>query len=788
MSHTKGFVDEARAYDLLAAAGLRVPRHGFLEAGHLPFTPGEPIVLKGLAEHLWHKSDRGAVHFGVFDRAALRAEARAMQLRMPEHRWIGALVCERVAFQRLPGLPTEALVSLKRDPEAGWLVVCGIGGLQADAWAALAPPMLWPIALTTPEQVLLDLRAHWLGRTWLGWQRGTEALTDEMKLLAYLRGLWRAVEALEREGVTLLELNPVVLDSDGVPTALDGVGTSAAVNAPVNPAPDPAWYRALLNPRSLVLAGVSSREGTVGRIILENLRRSNLPAGSLRLIKPGARGFLGLPCLASVAELAAAPTDQLILSLPAHQTLEAVEQLCHQGGGATVVYLVAGGLGDGADTEGLGQRLVACLHGHRRGGKWTPALVGPNGLGLFSPDQALNTLFIPDEKLPLRAKPGHVALVSQSGAFLITRLSRRPELGLRAAVAIGNQLDLRCSDFLRGFGNDPAVWVVGVYLEGFAPGDLQATAQAARALCASGRRVLLYKGGRSQAGMAAASSHTGALAGDHYLQAAVLRRAGVMLAERMEAFDAAPDLAGRLSPGTAALGGHPDQRRLRVRGGCGSAHRPLPRSEADGAGNNGPGGRHRGPWPSGPGQPAPAPGSHPHGRSGRLPRLGASAAGHRGRGGGGGPGAAHPAPRDLRFDNLCPFRHRPGRPRPHQRQVAGCGRRRWRPLRRLPPRAAGGGAPRVPDHGGSPGGPAPHRLRGFRLTLTGFPKKALVVEDTEFHGGHGRKCGPRRAGPPEAAFGLAGSDPGGAPAFFCGFLLASVSSATSAFYASQQLL
>jgi len=51
--------------------------------------------------------------------------------------------------------------------------------------------------------------------------------------------------------------------------------------------------------------------------------------------------------------------------------------------------------------------------------------------------------------------------------------------------------------------------------------------------------VLLYKGGRSQEGMAAASSHTGALAGDHALQASVLRRAGVMLAERMEAFDAA---------------------------------------------------------------------------------------------------------------------------------------------------------------------------------------------------------------------------------------------------------
>ena len=550
MGAAAGFLHEARAYALLAAAGLRVPRHGFLETGSLPFATGEPIVLKGIADGLWHKSDRGAVHFGPFEPEALATKAEAMQARVAELPWIGGLVCEQVAFRRLAGLPTEALISLKRDPEAGWLVVCGIGGLQADAWAALAPPLLWPLAFTTPEQALAELGGHWLGRTWLGRQRGTEALTDEAKLLAFLQGLWRAAEGLERAGVTLLELNPVVLDGDGLPTALDGVGTLEAAPAPTPAAPDPTWYQALLNPRSLVLAGVSSRAGTVGRIILENVRQSRLPEGALRILKPGAAEFLGLPCVASVAELAAAPTDQLILALPAAQTLEAVEQLCRQGGGATVVYLVAGGLGDGADTEGLGARLVACLAAHRRAGQWTPALVGPNGLGLFSPDLGLNTFFIPEEKLPLNAQPGPLALLSQSGAFLITRLSRRGELRLRAAVAIGNQMDLRCSDFLRGFATDPAVRVVGAYLEGFAPGDLQATAQAVRALRASGRRVLLYKGGRSQEGMAAASSHTGALAGDHALQASVLRRAGAILAERLEAFDA----------GLAWLGAYPEGR------------------------------------------------------------------------------------------------------------------------------------------------------------------------------------------------------------------------------------
>ncbi|MBK8789792.1 MAG: hypothetical protein IPO28_06360 [Holophagaceae bacterium] len=67
MHTATGFLHEGRAYGLLAAAGLRVPRHGFLEAGPLPFAAGEPIVLKGIADQLWHKSDRGAVHFGPFE-------------------------------------------------------------------------------------------------------------------------------------------------------------------------------------------------------------------------------------------------------------------------------------------------------------------------------------------------------------------------------------------------------------------------------------------------------------------------------------------------------------------------------------------------------------------------------------------------------------------------------------------------------------------------------------------------------------------------------------------------
>ena len=58
------------------------------------------------------------------------------------------------------------------------------------------------------------------------------------------------------------------------------------------------------------------------------------------------------------------------------------------------------------------------------------------------------------------------------------------------------------------------------------PGDLLATALAARKAIAAGKWVVMYKGGRSAEGQKAASSHTGALAGDWELQKALLKRAG----------------------------------------------------------------------------------------------------------------------------------------------------------------------------------------------------------------------------------------------------------------------
>ncbi len=574
-SPPSAFLCESEAYELLARAGIRPPRHGIVD-GFLPFAPEEPIVLKGLGDELWHKSELGCVRFLPFDAARLTQEAAAMRERVEAHghAWIDALVCERIATQRNRDIPSEAFVSLSRT-DAGWVILCGFGGLQANALAELAPPCRWPVSVVSPEQALAEFSAHLLGRAWLGRLREAHPLTTTDDLRLFFESLWELAALCDEQGLALLELNPVALDPSGAPRPLDAVGRRHAP-PPARLAPPAGFLAALREPRRIALAGVSAQEGGVGRTILENLRRYDLPPGDLVLIKkiaaevgPASAGpddsrsallsannvepdrlkpalplapatFLDLPCFPDVAPLRDAPVDLLILALPAPAAAATLEALIAQGGGATCVALVAGGIGDGADTQGLGAKLAALLRDARAAGRWTPAVLGPNFLGHWAPARALDTSFIPTEKI---ASPpttgGALTLLSQSGAFLLCRRSRQPQLRFGLGVALGNQMDVAMPDVLAALADEDQPGPVACYVEGFGPGQLAPFAQASRTLTKRGARVLLHRAGRTEAGQAAAASHTGAMAGDLALERELLTRSGVRFTRSIAEFDSA---------------------------------------------------------------------------------------------------------------------------------------------------------------------------------------------------------------------------------------------------------
>jgi acyl-CoA synthetase (NDP forming) len=544
------FVGEAEAYALLARAGLPPPKHALVGESLAGFYPDEPVVLKGLGEELWHKSELGAVRFMPFRPTEVIVAAKSMraQIEAAGHRWLGGLVCERITKAKTDGLPVEGFISLSRG-EAGWVGLCGFGGLPAEALAKLVPPLRWPLMVTSTATALAELKEHLLGQIWLGQLRGAQALTTEAQLRAMLEAIWRLADIAEGEGLTLLELNPVVPDADGWIRPLDAVGRREPSRAARLPPPG-VFLDALRAPRRVALAGVSAKASGLGFTVLENLRRCAALAGRITLIKPGCAQLQGLPCVADVAALKTDPVDLLLLALPAPIAAKTLGDLIDQGGGARVVALVCGGIGDGADHGDFGRELAEKLQNARAAGEWTPVVLGPNFLGHWVPATGLDTSFISTQRLaPPDPAGGGLVLLAQSGAFLLSRRSRAPWLRFGLVVALGNQMDAALPDFLHALADDPACTAIGAYVEGFGSGLLLETARAVLRLRARGVPVLLHRGGHTAGGQAAAASHTGAMAGDWALERALLERTGVHFTDSIAAFDAALEwLASGLTP------------------------------------------------------------------------------------------------------------------------------------------------------------------------------------------------------------------------------------------------
>jgi len=103
-------------------------------------------------------------------------------------------------------------------------------------------------------------------------------------------------------------------------------------------------------------------------------------------------------------------------------------------------------------------------------------------------------------------------------------------------ITVGNQMDLTAADYLEYLKADPRVEVFAVYLEGFRPLDGARFLKFAAEITESGRTVILYRGGRTEAGSAAASSHTAAIAGEYAVTRVLARDAGVLVAESLEEF------------------------------------------------------------------------------------------------------------------------------------------------------------------------------------------------------------------------------------------------------------
>lgn len=548
---------EHEVYTLVQLVGaISPPHHVFVPVDQavseeaLERFPGREVVLKLVSPDVVHKSDAGAVAFVPRDVDLVRAEAERMLARHRGADLRGVLVVERVEGARR-GLGGELFVGIRATRELGPVLAAGLGGVDTEFLAAaLRPPLAVARAAaldTSPERFLALFRATAAYDLLAGRARGHERVVSDGELLRCFRAFHRlAVRfCVDRgeEGPDLgeLEVNPFAFRQQRL-VPLDGRGrlATAAVARPPRPR---AGVERLLVPRSAAVLGVSSRPGSFGRIILDNLAASGFPADRLWVVKEGADRIAGVPCVSALADLPE-PVDLLVVATPA-ATLPAVAAEVVAGGRVGAAILVPGGAGETAGSSELARQLDAAILAGRERADGGPVFLGPNSLGIVSRPGCCDTLFIPEERLSRRhgRPPRRLALVSQSGAFVVSRMSNLETLDPAFVVSLGNQADVTVGDVVAALAGRDDVDVLGLYVEGFRDLDGLATTRAIAAARAAGKMVVFYKAGRTAEGRSAAAGHTASVAGDYDVCRAAAEQAGALVADGFADFEHLLELA-----------------------------------------------------------------------------------------------------------------------------------------------------------------------------------------------------------------------------------------------------
>lgn len=537
---------EHEVYRLLAAAGIgSTPRHEVIAAGAQPSDellasfPGSRVVVKVVSSSIAHKSDVGGVAVVAKESAAVQAACRKMAGLADS---AGVMVTEFVQADAA-GVGSELLVGLRNTRDFGMVITAGIGGVDTELLAGSArrgqAVVSASTALTTAEE-FLELFKPTIGyRRLAGLTRGGRRLVTDEALVQCFGGFMVLANSLSQGNpetdftVEELEVNPFTC-SGGSLVALDGLCRIARPQ-PVRPPRPQAKIDKLLHPASIGVMGASATRMNFGRIVLKNIIASGYDKSRLLVINPDGQEVDGARCATSLGALEQ-KLDLLILAVTADVAFKVVDEVIRTDA-AESVLLIPGGMGETEASREPARRMLETIDNARREGRG-PVFAGANCLGIISHPGNFDSWFIPEERLPRTQKKAKrtSALISQSGAFLVTRLSKNPWLDPAYMVAIGNQNDMTHGDLIESFAANPEIRVIGAYVEGFKDLDGLAVARAVRKATLAGKQVVIFKNAQSAAGGKAAMGHTASIAGDYEVCNAVLTQAGALIASDVSEF------------------------------------------------------------------------------------------------------------------------------------------------------------------------------------------------------------------------------------------------------------
>ncbi|WP_020589140.1 acetate--CoA ligase family protein [Desulfobacter curvatus] len=474
-------------------------------------TIGYPVVLKGLAKLILHKTEASMVDMGITNEANLKKSAQRMKCLAGED-FEAFLIQPQIQGKR------EFTAGMFKDPQFGPVIMFGIGGVLTEALKDMVL-RLAPLSGADIDDMLDNLKSKALLRSFRG-----EAAVNRAELKSVLRGL--SDLAMACPGIREIDINPLIINPAGLPVAVDGLMILEKPESRDDHVHQEIDFKDLYNtfyPQTIAFIGASAVPGKWGHLLPTNAYAGEFN-GEIFLINPKGGKIMGRDVYKTIDDLEG-DVDLAMVTIPAGRVMELIPALekKHVKG---MVLITSGFREVGDQGRQLEDEIMAAAQ------KAGILVIGPNTMGLCNPHASLYASGA--NALPL---PGSTAIISQSGNIgtQLLAFAEQQGISIRLFVGSGNEAMITTEDYMQTLEFDELTRTVVLYIESVEDG--RRFFESAGRLSKT-KPVVVLKGGRTQDGERAASSHTGAMASDAGVFNAACAQAGIIQVEQpMELLD-----------------------------------------------------------------------------------------------------------------------------------------------------------------------------------------------------------------------------------------------------------
>ncbi|MHB8268156.1 acetate--CoA ligase family protein [Bradyrhizobium sp.] len=495
------------------AYGIPVPKEGVAksaaEAVKLASGMGFPVVMKIVSPDILHKTEAGGVMVGV--KTAEDVEKNYATILANAKKYKSDAKIEGIQVQQMLLGGQEVIIGAVTDGSFGKLVAFGLGGVLVEVLKDITFRMA-PATKDDALSMLDGIQAHEMLKGVRGSHPANrDAIADIIVNVSQLIS--------DFPEISEMDLNPVFA------TKSDAIAADVRIVVdfdPKPPRPRPnhddivRQMNRIMKPKSVAVIGASAETGKIGNSVMKNLINGGYK-GEIYPIHPKADEIMGKKVYKSVKDVPG-EVDIAVFAIPANFVAAALTEC----GEKKVVgaILIPSGYAETGNMKG--QEEIQAI-----GQKYGVRLMGPNIYGFYYTHANLCATFCTAYDVK-----GSAALSSQSGGIgmAIIGFSRSAKMGVSAIVGLGNKSDIDEDDLLTFFEQDDNTQIIAQHCEDLKDG--RAFAEVAKRVSKK-KPIVVLKAGRTSAGAKAASSHTGALAGNDKIYEDVFNQSGVIRARSL---------------------------------------------------------------------------------------------------------------------------------------------------------------------------------------------------------------------------------------------------------------